>query len=332
MDKQPTGEKTGKKFSGLFSLVLENKAIFLLLILVIFMAVLNPVFFTSRNMINILRQISVSAIIGVGFTMIVASGNLDLSVGYMIGLIGVVTALVSKIPGVPFWLVIICGLLLGALCGFINGFIGTVFEVPLFISTLAMGGVYEGANYLLANNKTVANLPSVFAHIGQGYLGPIPLPVVIMVALVLVGLFVLNRMRFGRYVMAIGGNREASRCSGVKVNSVVRRVYIIMGVCAGVAALILTGRAASAQPSAGQGMEMDAIAAVVIGGTPLTGGKGKVIGTVIGCLIVGVINNGLNLNGVNSNWQIVVKGLLIVVAVVLDVQTSKIMKKRMAKA
>ena len=313
------------------SFVINNKSIFLFLILAIILAVIQPLFFTPKNLTNLIRQACTSIIMGVGFTMVMASGNLDLSVGKMLGLIGVVSATVSKM-GVPLIVTIGCALLLGALCGLLNGVIGTYLKVPMFITTLAMGSVYEGANYLFTNNKAVAQLPDSYIAIGQGYIGPIPMPVVIMLVVVIALWVILNRTKFGRYSLASGGNASAARVAGINVAATTRGVYVLMGLCAAVAALVLTGRAASAQLAAGQGMEMDAIAAVVIGGTPLTGGKGNIIGTVFGCLIITAIGNGMNLMGINSNWQIVAKGLLILIAVVIDLQSSNLLNRRLAAA
>ncbi|HIR92209.1 MAG TPA: ABC transporter permease, partial [Candidatus Egerieimonas intestinavium] len=165
-----------------------------------------------------------------------------------------------------------------------------------------------------------------------GYLGPIPIPIYIMAAVGIVLWVVLNKTRFGRHAIATGGNREAARTSGINTNSVTVWIYVIMGICVAIAAMVMTGRAFSAQPAAGQGMEMDAIAAVVIGGTSLSGGSGRIIGTVIGCLIVGVITNMLNLAAVDSNWQLVAKGILILLAVLLDVVTSRYFTEKMKKA
>ena len=315
--------------SGVVDFIINNKAIFLFVLLAAILALVEPLFFSAKNLTNLIRQACTSIIMGVGFTMVMASGNLDLSVGYMLGLIGVVSATISKM-GVPLIVTIGSALLLGAICGLLNGTIGTCLKVPMFISTLAMGSVYQGANYLFTNNKAVAQLPQSYINIGQGYLAGIPLPIIIMLVVVVILWVILNRTKFGRYCLASGGNASAARVAGINVAATTRGVYVVMGLCAAVAALVLTGRAASAQLAAGQGMEMDAIAAVVIGGTPLTGGKGNIIGTVFGCLIITAIGNGMNLMGINSNWQIVAKGLLILIAVVIDLQSSNLLNKRLA--
>ncbi len=313
------------------NVLLDNKAILIFLLLFIISCFASPVFLSSRNLLNVIRQISVSAIVGIGFTCIIASSNLDLSVGDMIGLLGAEMALLSR-AGLPFGLVVAAGVLTGAFCGFMNGMIGVSIGLPLFIVTLATGQIYNGITLLITHNSAVSGISPVFRALGQGHLFNIPTPIYIMVAVSIVIYLILNKTVFGRHIIAIGGNREAAHVSGINTKRVTVGVYMLLGVCASVAAVVLTGRANSAQPSAGAGMALDSVAAVVIGGTPLSGGSGKVVGTIIGCLIVGTINNMLNLLGVDSNWQSVAKGLLIIIAVSLDVLSDRYFKKRMEKA
>jgi len=311
--------------------LLNNKAIFIFLLLFIISCFLSPVFLTTRNLLNVIRQICVSAIVGIGFTTVIASANLDLSVGDMISLLGAIMALMSK-AGVPFTVVVIVGMLSGAGLGFLNGIIGVTIGLPLFIVTLATGQVFGGITMLISHNSAVSGISAEFKALGQGYLLGVPTPVYIMLAVGIVIYLILNKTAFGRRIVAIGGNREAAFVSGINTKRVTVGVYMLMGVCASVAAVVLTGRANSAQPTAGSGMALDAVAAVVIGGTALSGGSGKVAGTIIGCLIVGTINNMLNLLGVDSNWQSIAKGLLIIIAVSLDVLSNQYFKKRMEKA
>jgi len=303
------------------NILMNNKALFILLFLCICSAILSDTFLTGTNILNVIRQVSASAIVSVGFTCVIASGNFDLSVGYMLGMLGVIIALLSK-TGMPFPAALLLGLLCGAVCGALNGFVGVQFKLPLFIVTLAIGQIFKGIDYLLSNTSPISSLPTAFKTIGSGYLGPIPIPIYVTLAVAIIVSVILNKTIFGRQLVAIGGNREAARTSGINVKWVTIRVYILMGICTAVGAIIMTGRANSAQPNAGHGMEMDAIAAVVIGGTPLSGGSGKVSGTIFGCLIVGVIANVLNLMGVDTNWQLIAKGLLIIFAVGLDVFTT----------
>lgn len=312
------------------NVLLDNKAILIFLLLFIVSCFISPVFLSSRNLLNVIRQISVSAIVGIGFTCIIASSNLDLSVGDMIGLLGAEMALLSR-AGLPFGLVVLVGVLTGAFCGLMNGIIGVSIGLPLFIVTLATGQIYNGITLLITHNSAVTGISPEFKTLGQGYLLNIPAPIYIMVAVGIVVYLILNKTTFGRHIVAIGGNREAAHVSGINTKKVTVGVYMLLGVCASVAAVVLTGRANSAQPSAGAGMALDSVAAVVIGGTPLSGGSGKVMGTIIGCLIVGTINNMLNLLGVDSNWQSVAKGLLIIIAVSLDVLSDQYFKKKMEK-
>lgn len=324
-------KKKGSVGSTLLDIALNNKALLILALLCIVATCMSSAFLSGRNIMNVIRQVCASAILGIGFTLVIASGNLDLSVGYMLGMLGVIMGLMSR-ANVPFPLVLLAGVAVGALCGFINGFIGVKFQLPLFIVTLATGQVYRGACQLLSNTSPVNGLQDAFKVLGQGYWLSIPIPIYIMVAVGVTLYIVLNKTRFGRHAIATGGNREAARTSGINTSSVTIRIYMIMGVCAAIAAMVMTGRAFSAQPAAGQGMEMDAIAAVVIGGTSLSGGSGRIGGTVVGCLIVGVITNMLNLAGVDSNWQLVAKGLLILLAVLLDVASSRFFAKKLKKA
>ena len=312
-------QKTERKRNNIVAdLVLNYKTLIILAFLCVVAALISPNFLTARNLTNVVRQICASAVIGIGFTLIIASGNLDLSVGTMLGLLGVIMAILNR-DGMPLPLVLLIGVCFGALFGFLNGVVGVKFKLPLFIVTLATGQVFKGACYLISNTSPISGLSKTFKAIGQGYFLHVPIPIYIMVVVAVIMYVVLNRTSFGRYAIATGGNREAARTSGINVEKITVLVYVLMGVCTAIAAMIMTGRAASAQPIAGQGMEMDAIAAVVIGGTPLNGGTGKVVGTLLGCLIVGVISNALNLAGIDSNWQLIAKGLLIVFAVLVDV-------------
>jgi len=305
-------------------LAIRYKVIFVLLLLCVIAAFLSDAFLTRSNMLNIVRQISTIGIVGVGFTIILASGNIDLSVGSMLALIGVIVAMVSKVEGMPMILYLLVAFLLSVLCGALNAALVNSFNIPSFVVTLSTMSVFRGLTYVITDMLPVVDIPKSLVFIGQGYLGPIPFPVVLLLIFAIIGHVLLNRTTLGRHAIAVGGNAEAARACGISIALTRFGVYIVMGIFTGAAALIMNGRAASAQVSAGQGMELDAVAAVVIGGTPLSGGVGNIPGTIIGCLIVGVINNMLNLANVNSNWQLIVKGVLIIGAIVLDVQGEKI--------
>lgn len=310
---------------------MENKIIFILFLLILGMSLASDAFLTSRNILNVLRQISTSALVGLGFTLVVASGNIDLSVGTMLGLIGVVMAKLSLIPGMPLPVAIIFGLIFGLGLGLFNGFLITYLKLNGFVATLATAMVFKGVNYLVTGNAAVFGLSDTFKIFGQGYVWIIPVPVILMCIMALILTIFLKYSWYGRHIIAIGGNAEGAKAAGIDVEKIKRLAYVIMGLFAGLSALVMTGRLGSAQTTAGQGMEMDAVAAVVLGGTSLYGGKAKVLGTILGCFAVGIINNGLNLAHVDANWQIVVKGLLIIIAIIIDSQSQEFVAKLQAK-
>jgi len=324
-------KKKSQVYNRFLNFFMENKIILMLLLLLIGMSIASDAFFTSKNLLNVLRQISTSALIGLGFTLVVASGNLDLSVGTMLGLTGVVMAKLSLIPGMPLFVAIVLGLLFGISLGAFNGFLISILNLNGFVATLATGLVFKGVAYLICGNAAVGGLSDTFKIFGQGYVWIIPVPVIIMCIMAVILSIFLKYTWYGRHIIAIGGNADGANAAGINVGKMRRLAYIIMGFFAGVGALVMTGRLGSAQQTAGQGMEMDAIAAVVLGGTTLRGGKAKVVGTILGCLVVGIINNGLNLAHVDANWQIVAKGLMIVIAIVIDSQSQKFMAKLQAR-
>ena len=307
-----------------------SKAPLILLILVILMAIATPIFPTKDNLLNIIRQVAYSAILATGFTLVLGAGSIDLSLGSLVGLTGVVVAKMM-LMGIPVPIAIIGGILFGMICGALNAFLIIAFDLPAFIVTLATSNIFKGAIYLLTKMVPVSGLPSSFVSIGQGYFLGIPIPIYIMLAMVLLMFVIINKTKFGRHALAMGGNPEATRVSGVNIKTTMFEVFLTMGAFAATASIVLTSRAASAQLAAGQGTEMDAIAAVVLGGTPMSGGKANVFGTLVGCLIVGVVNNGLNLLKIDTNWQVVVKGLMILFAIILDVLSSKAVNKRNLK-
>ena len=311
-------------------LLMNNKAIFITLFIGILIALAEPLFFTPRNLLNVLRQVCVSTIVGVGITLVLGSGNMDLSVGHMLGLIGIVIGKLL-VNGVPVPAAVLMGLFCGALCGFLNAALIEAFKLPPFIVTIATSSLFLGSGYLITNMVPVSNLPSTFVEIGQGYALGIPIPVYIMIAVVALMTVITNRTIFGRHAIAMGGNIEATRVSGIDVRKSRFLVYIIMGVCVAVAAIVMTARSASAQVNAGDGMEMDAITAVVIGGTSLMGGNANIVGTLFGCIIIGMLNNSLNLMGVDSSWQIIVKGMMCLFALMLDSTSTELYKKIRSK-
>ncbi|MDO4321397.1 MAG: ABC transporter permease [Lachnospiraceae bacterium] len=313
-----------KKFGS--TLIKGNKAVLMVAILAVALSFLSPIFLTRVNLLNVLRQVCVSTIIGCGFTMVLGSGNIDLSVGSTVGFTSIVMAK-AMVAGVPVSVSILLGVITGIIIGIINAGIIIYFKLPPFIVTLAMMQVLRGSCYLTTGMLPVTNVPKEFSWLGQGSVLGIPVPIYIMLLMVVVIWIVVNRTKFGRYLLAIGGNEEAARVSGVNVEKVKIGVFATMGACSALAGMVMSARASSAQPSGGLNMEMDCIAAVVVGGTSMQGGSVNVVGAFFGCLVVGIINNGLNLMGVDSNWQVVAKGLLILFAVILDSVSQKVYGK-----
>lgn len=290
-----------------------------LLLIITVISILNPNFLTINNIFNVLRQVSINALIAFGMTFVILTGGIDLSVGSILALTGAVTAGLLA-GGMDPILAMSLGLLLGAILGAINGIIIAKGKVAPFIATLATMTIYRGLTLVYTEGKPISGLGDSlsFQLLGKGYFFGIPVPIVTMVLSFGVLYFILKKTTFGRRVYAVGGNEEASKLSGINVDRIKIYVYSLTGALAALSALILTSRLNSAQPTAGTMFELDAIAAVVLGGTSLTGGRGWIVGTVIGALIIGVLNNGLNLIGVSSFFQQVVKGAVILIAVLLD--------------
>lgn len=310
--------------------IIDNKVFIIVLLIMLVLSVTTDTFFTSRNLFNVLKQITVNTIVAVGFTLVLGAGVIDLSVGHLLGFCGVVMAKLM-VAGVPVPIAILAGLGVGVVSGVISACVVTAFDMPPFVVTLAISEVYLGATYLVTNMAPVTKLPEQFVTIGQGYWGKIPIQIFVMILVIVFMYIVVNKTMMGRHAIAMGGNQEAARVCGINILKTKIFVFAMCGFCAAIGAVIQTARTASAQITAGSGMEMDAIAAVVIGGTSMNGGNANIVGTVCGCLIVGLVSNGLNLLGVNANWQIVAKGLMILIAVLLDVLSSKYYEQRAKK-
>jgi ribose transport system permease protein len=304
------------------------RSLLALALLVLALSLLSDRFLTPDNGWNILRQISVNLCLSIGMTLVILSGGIDLSVGAILALAGAVAAGLLKtgltLPAFGVALqfttagAVLAGVIVGGALGWCNGVTITRFQLPPFVATLGMFSIARGLTMLWTGGFPITGLGPGFGTIGTGALLGMPMPVWIMT--VLVGIFVLvtRRTRFGRHLYAVGGNERAARLTGLNVNRIKVAVYSLAGALAGVAGLIVTSRLDSAQPNAGLGYELDSIAAVVIGGTSLSGGRGSVGGTVLGCLIIGVLNNGLFLLNVSPFWQQVIKGLVILLAVAID--------------
>ncbi|ARK22327.1 ribose ABC transporter permease [Sporosarcina sp. P26b] len=290
-----------------------------LLLIIVIISVMSPSFLTLNNLFNVLRQVSINALIAFGMTFVILTGGIDLSVGSILALTGAVTAGMMS-GGMDPILAMLLGVLLGVLLGAINGLIIAKGKVAPFIATLATMTIFRGLTLVYTEGRPISGLGDSFTFqmLGKGYILGIPVPVVTMAISFAVLYFILKKTTFGRRVYAVGGNEEASRLSGINVDRIKIYVYSLAGGLTAIAALILTSRLNSAQPTAGNMFELDAIAAVVLGGTSLTGGRGWIVGTLVGALIIGVLNNGLNLIGVSSFFQQVVKGAVILIAVLLD--------------
>ena len=292
-----------------------------LIIMAVAMTVLSDNFATKDNLFNVARQISVNMCISVGMTMVILTGGIDLSVGSILAFTGVVAAGLFKngieLQGINLSIgftlfgVIWVSIVVGGFLGWFNGLMITRFKVPAFVATLAMLTIARGLTMLYTKGFPITQLGDHFTYLGTGWFLGIPMPVWISIFVIVLSTFFMNKTRIGRYIYAIGGNERAALLSGVNVNKVLVVVYMIAGVLSGVAGLLVTARLDSAQPNAGLSYELDSIAAVVIGGTSLSGGKGSIIGTVIGAGIIGVLNNGLVLLNVSPFWQQVIKGLVI---------------------
>lgn len=290
-----------------------------LFILCIALSQLSDNFLTTSNLLTVMRQVSINALIAFGMTYVILTAGIDLSVGSMMALAGVIcAALISS--GMDA--ISACGLTLlaGAAMGMLNGLIVTRGKAAPFIATLATMTIFRGLTQAYTEGRPISGMDNeLFNLIGNGYLfSLIPIPVVLMFIVFGIAWFILNRTAFGRHTYAVGGNEEASRISGVRVDRVKVMVFTLSGLMAALAGIVLTSRLDSAQPTAGVGYELDAIAAVVLGGTSLSGGRGWIIGTLIGALLIGVLNNGLNLMNVPSAYQLVTKGVVILLAVLLD--------------
>jgi ribose transport system permease protein len=312
-----------KRFQSLLALVL----------MVLALALTTNKFLTVDNSLNVLRQICANMCLSIGMTIIILSGGIDLSVGAVLALSGAVAAGLLKngvtIPGTDTFVevtvsgAILAGLLLGTVSGWVNGFVITRFKLPPFVATLGMLSIARGLTMLWTGGFPITRLGDHFDYMGSGHMLGVPMPVLISAALVLVFMVLMKRTRFGRNIYAVGGNERAATLSGLNVNRIKLTVYMLGGALSGMAGLLVTARLDSATPNAGLGYELDSIAAVVIGGTSLNGGRGTIMGTVLGCLIIGVLNNGLVLLQVSPFWQQVIKGLVILVAVAVDKLGSK---------
>ena len=316
------------------------------IILCFALGMMSNKFFTYSNLMNMFRQISFNGIIAIGMTYVLITGGVDLSVGSVAALSALITAYFSvtvgkievpllvngvqaatvlvDVPRAPLLVALLAGLSVALVCGMINGFIIAKYNISPFIVTMAMMTVARGAAQIFCGGRPISNCTSQFFNLGTGNLvefsktATIPIPVVILLIVAVLAFVLLHEMRFGRQVLAVGGNKTSAMASGLNVKSIIMRVYILSAVLAGLAGILLAARINSASPLSCEGWELNAIAAAVIGGTSPTGGVGNIAFTIVGAMIIGVISNGLDLLGVSSYYQQVIRGLIIVTAVLLD--------------
>ncbi|MCU1603593.1 MAG: Monosaccharide-transporting ATPase [Modestobacter sp.] len=302
-----------------------------LVALVVLMVVIAPNFASVSNLLNIARSISINAILAAGLTLVILTAGIDLSVGSILAVAGVVSVLAAT-GGWPAWLAILAGVAAGCLAGLANGVLTAYLGLAAFIVTLGTMTALRGLAYTMTDGQPIVSNTLSFRDIGNGYVAGIPAPVVVMIAVYVVIWFLLERTRFGRQVYAVGGNAEAARLAGINVRRVTTAVYVIAGACAGLAGIIFAARVVSAQPTAGTGYELDAIAAVVLGGTSLAGGRGRLYGTLVGSVILGVLSTGLILLNVQFFTQLLIKGGVIILAVAIDGLKQRPLRRQRARA
>ncbi|MDY0125561.1 MAG: ABC transporter permease [Anaerolineaceae bacterium] len=305
-----------KKISGK-QIPVESGIFLALVLLILAFTILSPYFFTTQNFSNILIQSAITIVIASGATLVIASGGIDLSVGSVLCLSGILMAMSVK-AGLPAWLSILLGLSAGVLMGAVNGFLIGVVKITPLIATLASLSVIRALAYIITDARPIYGFPMSIRVFGTGYLGPIPYAFILAVVVALLLLLVIKRTRIGRYTLAIGGNEEAARLSGVNIWKTKIVIYALAGLCAAVASLILTARLNAAEALAGSGMEMEAIAAAVIGGASLAGGVASIPGTIIGAILMATLKNGLTLMSVQPYFQQLTIGIVIVAAVFID--------------
>ncbi len=301
--------------------IFHNKPLIILIAASAVMSLINPRFATAGNITTVLRQTSINAVIAAGMTFAILTGGIDLSVGSVLGFCGAIAAYMIS-SGTNVALTLIAVILIGTFIGYINGSLITIGRLQPFIATLGTVTLLRGFLLVFTQGKPigVGSTPGseVFTSIGRGFLGPVPIPVIIMVIVFILAYYILRHTKIGRYIYATGSNEETTMYSGIRTDKVKRFAYSVSGMLAALAGILITARLGSAQPTAGAGYELDAIAAVVLGGTSMAGGIGTIGGTAIGALIIGVLNNALNLMQVSSYYQDVAKGIVILIAVLLD--------------
>lgn len=304
---------TGKQFASTYGSLIG------LVLLVTIVSIIKPQFVGWDNIRNVLRLASINGLLAVGMTFVVLTGGIDLSVGAVMGCAGMYSAyFAQESMALPWFVAVLVGLAVGIIVGLFNGICVSYLKVPAFVGTLGSMSIAKGFAFLLSGAKPIPGLSDSFKFIGGGSVGPIPIPILIMAVVLILCFILLYKMRYGRYVFAVGGNRNAAHISGIDTKKIICSVYVISGVLAALAGVITTARVTSGVTSTGDGYETNAIAMVVIGGTSLSGGRGRLWGTIIGILLMQCLSTGLDMLGVNAYYQLIVKGFVVIGAVMLD--------------
>ena len=307
-----------KKSNNTSNLVSTYMIVIIILALGVIFTLSTKVFLTQKNLLNVLRQVSINGVLALGMTCVALTGGIDLSVGSVVALSGIVTAGLLRDSTLPLLVIILIALAIGLACGGVNGYFVAYRNCPAFCTTLAMMTMARGLTFIYSNGRPISTLPDSFLVLGKGATLGIPNPFLFLLLLFILFWIILYKLKIGRYIYAVGGNKNAALVSGINVKFVTMFVYLLSGLACGLAAIILTARVSSAMPAAGEGYELDAIAATVIGGTSLAGGRGRLWGTILGALLLGMVNNGMDLLNVSSYYQQIVKGVIILGAILLD--------------
>ncbi|MCI9169229.1 MAG: ribose ABC transporter permease [Dorea sp.] len=309
------GEKTrgfDKKWIQTYMLI------FIVIGLGVILSFISSNFLTVTNLLNVVRQIAVNGILAIGMTIVCLTGGIDLSVGSIVAFSGIIAAGMLRDTGYPIIIIVLAAIVVGAVCGLYNGYFVAYWNAAPFVVTLSMMTIARGMTYVYSDGRPISNLRTEFLTIGKGSIAGIPIPTLILVVVFILGSIMLTKLKFGRYVYAVGGNENAAMVSGINVKRIKMMVYVLSGIACGIAAIILTARVSAGLPQAGESYELDAIAATVIGGTSLSGGRGRLWGTIVGAVLLGIVNNGLDLLNVSSFYQQIVKGLIILGAILID--------------
>lgn len=315
--KLNTFRQNSKSLIGTYSLII------VIVVLCLLLSIMTHNFFKVTNLLNVLRQVSINGILAIGMTFVVLTSGIDLSVGSIVAFCGIVAATLLRDFQYSIPVVILISLLVGCLMGLYNGYFVAYWKAAPFVVTLSMMTIARGMTFVFSNGRPISPLPEDYLIIGKGDVLGLPIPTLCLLIVFLISFALLKYFRIGRYIYAVGGNENAALVSGINVRFIKLTTYVISGILCGLAAIILTARVSAGLPQAGEGYELDAIAATVIGGTSLSGGRGKLWGTILGALLLGIVSNGLDLLNVSSFYQQIVKGLIILGAILIDSKRSK---------